>query len=32
VGVTETADHSREEIAVLEDLVRAFEANLIRER
>lgn len=32
VGDTETGDEIRAEIAVLEDLVRAFEANAIRER
>jgi fructose-1,6-bisphosphatase-3 len=32
VGDTETGDEIRAEIAVLEDLVRAFEANIIRER
>jgi len=32
VGDTETGDQIRDEIAVLEELVRAFEANLIRER
>lgn len=32
VGDTETGDEIRAEIAVLEELVRAFEANIIRER
>jgi len=32
VGDTETGDDIRAEIAVLEELVRAFEANIIRER
>jgi hypothetical protein len=32
VGDTETGDQIRAEIAVLEELVRAFEANIIRER
>jgi fructose-1,6-bisphosphatase-3 len=32
VGDTEIGDEIRAEIAVLEDLVRAFEANIIRER
>jgi fructose-1,6-bisphosphatase-3 len=32
VGDTETGDEIRGEIAVLEELVRAFEANIIRER
>jgi fructose-1,6-bisphosphatase-3 len=32
VGDTETGDQIRAEIAVLEELVRAFEANIVRER
>src|SRR5262249_14595108 len=32
VGDTETGDQIRAEIAVLEELLRAFEANIIRER
>jgi fructose-1,6-bisphosphatase-3 len=32
VGDTETGDQIRAEIAVLEELVRAFEVNIIRER
>jgi hypothetical protein len=32
VGDTETGDQIRAEISVLEELVRAFEANIIREK